>query len=640
MLQTFRTIINSFVGKVFFAVLVGTFGLLGVGYGFRDLVLGATTSNDAATVNGAAISLPELDREFHRQLSDAERQEGPGFSPTAQQKQEMARDTLDQEIMNTLIGQAANHDGFLVSDAVVRKVVEAEPDFAGMDRRFDEGRFRMALESKGMTEATFIPQVRAGLARQLLLNPIGESTVAPRMVADALYRYRNEQRVAETVTIPNASATGLAKPTDADIDAYYTTHAVAFTAPEYRSFTVLPVTPALLAGEITPTEDELRDAYNARKAEFVVPEKRKITQAVVDDKAVADAIAKSAGSGKSLEDAAKAATAGKAAANTIDFLTKAEFPDALRDPVFAAAKGVVAGPVHTILGWHVFRVDDIQAGHDVPFDSAKAKLIEDVKHDDAVNKLAERIDRLGDKLSGGIAMDQVGAEINATPVKIGPVNAKGGPPPTTTKPDSVRPDPARPNPAWVALAFTLQQGETSAFQDDKAGGYYAVRLDQITPPALRPLADVRDAAIAGWTKEQQAAATAKQAEALAAKARAGTPMSQIAAEAGAKLETSQPMTRDPAETAGPDAPALADALFQLGKIGDIATVETDDGQMILRLTEIRAANPATGGERFDTLSREVNGEMQSDTLAQYRAWLRDSAKLKINPRAVDIVAGQ
>ncbi len=80
----------------------------------------------------------------------------------------------------------------------------------------------------------------------------------------------------------------------------------------------------------------------------------------------------------------------------------------------------------------------------------------------------------------------------------------------------------------MSLAFQLQQGETSAFQDDKAGGYFAVRLDGVTPPTLRPLADVRAQIVADWTKEQQAAQIAKRADELAAKARAGTPMTEIA----------------------------------------------------------------------------------------------------------------
>src|ERR1700733_13937629 len=101
MLQTFRLIINSLVGKVFFAILLLTFGLLGVGYGFRDLLLGATTRDDAAVVSGTTITLNDLDRQFHQELQAYE-QQSHAFNPTAQQKQALVQQTLEQEIDNAL----------------------------------------------------------------------------------------------------------------------------------------------------------------------------------------------------------------------------------------------------------------------------------------------------------------------------------------------------------------------------------------------------------------------------------------------------------------------------------------------------------------------------------------------------------
>src|ERR1700760_1372524 len=117
MLQTFRIIINSLVGKVFFGILVLTFGLLGVGYGIRDLLLGATTRDDAAIVGGTTISLNELDREFRQELQNYERQ-SHSFNPTVPQKQALVQQTLDQAITNTLFANQANQAGFRVGDAL------------------------------------------------------------------------------------------------------------------------------------------------------------------------------------------------------------------------------------------------------------------------------------------------------------------------------------------------------------------------------------------------------------------------------------------------------------------------------------------------------------------------------------------
>jgi peptidyl-prolyl cis-trans isomerase D len=207
----------------------------------------------------------------------------------------------------------------------------------------------------------------------------------------------------------------------------------------------------------------------------------------------------------------------------------------------------------------------------------------------------------------------------------------------------VTPDPKAAKAAadWLASAFQLQQGETGSFQDDKAGGYYAVRLDGITPPALRPLAEVRPQIVAGWTQEQQAVQIAKRAGELAAKARNGTLLTQIATDNGGKLDTTPPVTRDPTEKPSAAAPrALTDALFKLDKVGDVATVATDNGQIIARLSEIRPADPQAAGAKLAPITQELDSQLRADSLAQYRDGLRQTTKIKINPSAVETVAGQ
>jgi peptidyl-prolyl cis-trans isomerase D len=472
------------------------------------------------------------------------------------------------------------------------------------------------------------------MTRQLLINPIASSATAPKFLVDDIYRYRNEQRIAQTVTIPNTAATGVAAPTDADIDSYYKAHTAEFTAPEYRNFTVLSVTPDLLMPEIKPTDDDLHAAYDQRKAEFIDPEKRKVTQVILNDQATAAAVAKAMEGGKSMADAVKAATGGKAQPVALDLLSEDVVPEELRKPVFSASKGAPIGPVKTILGWHVVQVDDIKPGHQVPFDEVKGKLAEQFKHDKAIDQLSEKIDRMGDRLTGGASMDEVGGTVGAKPAKFGPLDVKG-------EPANSDPKAAKPDPTWLATAFQTQQGETSSFQDDKNGGYYAVRVDNITPPALRPLADVRAQIVAEWTKEQQAAQTAKRAAELAAKARSGTTLDQIAKESGGKLDSTAPLTREPTEKPATPVPqALVDALFKLDKVGDIAAVQTDDGQIIAKLTEIRPANPSAAGDKLGPITQELDGAMRADALAEYRDGLRENTKIKINPSAVQTVAGQ
>jgi peptidyl-prolyl cis-trans isomerase D len=649
MLQGFRTIINSIVGKVLFTILLLTFALLGVGYGFRDLVLGATGSNDAAKVGGDTISLSQLDSDYRRQLLNQQRRMGAAFNPTQAEKEGIAQTALDKDVDIALFADAARRDGFLVGDALLRDIIESERAFAGSDGRFDTAHFRALLENEGMTEGAFVATIREDIAKQMVLNPVAGSASAPTFLVDDIYRYRNEQRVAETVTIPNSAATAITPPTEAEIAAYYNAHPAAYTAPEYRSFTVLALSPDLFAGEINPTEADLRAAYDQHKADYVLPEKRKITQVVLGDQATADQVAKLARSGKSLADAAKAVTAGKTQPTALDFLARDDFPDALRDPVFGAEKGAVTGPVQSILGWHVLEVDDIQPGHQVPFDDVKTKLTTQLKHDGSADRLADQIDKIGDRLAGGAAMDAVAASVNAKAASFGPMNAAGEPespakpetlatPETLAKPGA---EPTKPESTWIAEAFKLHAGETSQFMDSQDGGYYAVRLDSVTPAAPRPLADVRAEVTAAWTAEQKAAQIVKRADEIVAKVRAGTPMTQIAAEAGVTVVKTPPLLRDPlANKLATASPALVAALFGLGKVGDVTSVDAGDGRIVARLTEIKQADPKSAGADILPLRRELDAALQADDLAQYRAGLRRDIKVTINPDAVETVVGQ
>jgi peptidyl-prolyl cis-trans isomerase D len=637
MLQSFRTIINSIIGKVFFTILLATFALLGVGYGFRDLVLGGTGANDAATVGGATISLGQLDGDYRRQLQAQQRRLGPAFNPTAAEKQAIAQAALDKDIGDALFADVARRDGLRISDALLREIIQNEHAFAGSDGRFDAAHFRGLLENEGLTETAFVTAVRQDLAKQLVVNPVAGSATAPKQLTDDIFRYRNERRVAEIVTIPNDSAGNPPAPSDADIEAYYKAHQAAYTAPEYRSFTVLSLSPDLFTGEINPTDDELHTAYDQHKSDYVDPEKRKITQVVLNDQATADQVAKAAQSGKSLADAAKSVTAGKSQAIALDFLSRAEYPDALRDPVFKAEKGAIVGPVQTILGWHVLRVDEVQPGHEVPFEAARDKLTAQLKHDGAVDRLAEQIDKIGDRLSGGAAMDAVAAGVNAKPQSFGPIDATGAPA-TSSKPSDAAP---KPDSTWIAEAFKLQPGETSQFQDSPDGGYYAVKLDSVTRPALRPLDEVRSEIVTAWTAQWKAAQVAKRADDLATDARAGTPMAQIASKVGVKLETTPALLRDPlANKLASAPPALVTALFQLTKVGDVAAVDVGDAHVVARLSEIQPADPTAAGVDLAPLSQELSASLAADDLAQYRAGLRHDIKVKINPDAVETVVGQ
>src|SRR5581483_11667024 len=88
-------------------------------------------------------------------------------------------------------------------------------------------------------------------------------------------------------------------------------------------------------------------------------------------------------------------------------------------------------------------------------------------------------------------------------------------------------------------------GETSRITDTKDGAIFAVHIDKVIAPEVRPLTEVKDKAVAAWQAEQKRDAAANQAKALAAAVGPNVPLAKAAGEKGATLLAAVPLGRTP-----------------------------------------------------------------------------------------------
>src|SRR6185312_4054560 len=120
----------------------------------------------------------------------------------------------------------------------------ADPQLQGPNGQFDRDRFQQFLYQSNLTEAGFIAQYREDFSRALLTEALSSGVRAPDAAVDRLYRYRNERRGGEDVLVTAASFKDVGKPTDAEIKSVYDENHARFTAPEFRTVTVVRVSPA------------------------------------------------------------------------------------------------------------------------------------------------------------------------------------------------------------------------------------------------------------------------------------------------------------------------------------------------------------------------------------------------------------
>ena len=613
MLQFIRGAAGSWIVKILFVLLIISFTYWGVGN------VSFTREPKVAEVGGIGITQTQLDRAFREQLQRLRRQMGPDFSADQARQMGLLEQTLEVLIQENLMRLAAQDMGLRVGEAQVAAEIQRMDVFQDKGK-FDRLRFLSLLQANGMSESELVSSMRLDMLRSNIQGAVVVGAQVPDVLANSLYRYAAEQRVAETVTLPNAMMPDPPAPDDSVLKKFQEDHAVRYTAPEYRSLTAALLSIDDLAKGIEVSDEDVKQAYDARAAEFITPEKRTLSQVVLPDQATADKVAAAVKAGKPLADAAKEA---KAEATLLENVAKSDLSgpfEPLAEQVFAAPANGVVGPLQTQLGWHVVTIGAITAGGERPLADVREELVSGVRKERALDKLFEAANKMDDLLAGGSTLEEAAMTVGARTFKLEQVDRNGS--------DSAGKKVEAAQQAILDAGFGLQEGANSAISETPDRSYFAVRADKVTPAVLRPFDSVKTQLRTDWVAEQKATAAAAKAKQAVERLAAGAPAEVVARDIGGKAATTAPLTRDPG-LRGVLPPALLDDLFSL-KPGQAATASTADSQVIARLREVIAADPAKGGQQYLQLKTNVRSGIAGDLAAQYASALRQHYGVKVH----------
>ena len=173
-------------------------------------------------------------------------------------------------------------------------------------------------------------------------------------------------------------------------------------------------------------------------------------------------------------------------------------------------------------------------------------------------------------------------------------------------------------------------------EDAGNGGYFALRVDKVTPAATRPLDKVRDKVIADWQASKRREAAAAKAQDLAQRIQGGETVDKIASESGVTVMTSEPFTRRESSPTADLSSALISKIFEL-KIGDVATGRSgsDDGEVLLVVSEIKPVDLSKRTVEVQDLRDEMKQQIADDIAAQLTGALRTKVGVSIDQDAVD-----
>ncbi|HEY4167373.1 MAG TPA: SurA N-terminal domain-containing protein, partial [Reyranella sp.] len=398
-MNRFRKIAGYIIGAILMGMLIISFGLWGIG----DMLRVGGHSTEVAHVGGThipvygwlggtSVSIDEVKDRFNRQLDQIQRQTGQRPESDQALRYGLHLRALEDVLQRAVIDNAIEKYGLVVGTGEIQGAIAHNPAFAGPTGDFDPNKYHGLLQNARISEAAYVADIRRQIASSQLFGAIRTEGLGPTGLRDDIFKMESEKRIAETIYVPDSIVTDVPKPTAEQLNAYFDANKAKFQIPEFRAFSYVLLTVDDVKDQVTVTPDQVKQEYEARKAEFGTPEKRDVDQATADNEDQAKKIIELVKGGKSLEDAAKEVTGKTDGVIKLGLVLKKDLPAGpLADGIFAAPEGIVPTPIKSPLGWHVVRVNKIEAGKATPFEEVKDKLEAELKAQQAPDILVKLV---------------------------------------------------------------------------------------------------------------------------------------------------------------------------------------------------------------------------------------------------------
>ena len=601
-------------------VLMGLLVLGLAGFGIDGFLSQSVRS--IGQVGGRDISTTAYARALQNEIRAIEQQFGQALPFT--QVQAMG---LDGQVRAQLVTQAAleaeaERIGISVGDGNVQRTLTSIPAFRGPGGGFDRDTYRFALQNIGQTPGEFEAEIRRDAARGILQAATAAGIETPQNLREALVQHYAARHSFSVFTLEEGDLpTAISEPGEAEVAAYYAANQDRFMAPEIRAITYARITPSMLLDTIEVDEDALRQLYAARADDYIVPERRLVERLVYGDQdAAAAAAARLADGSASFEDLV--AERGLTLDDTdMGDVTRAQL-GAAGDAVFALEEpGDVAGPLPSPVGAALFRMVAILNAQETPFEDAEPELRAELAADRARRMIADNYDFLEDLLAGGASIEDLADE---TIMELGRIDwARGSS------------DDIAAYSEFRTLAAAVAEGDFPEVQALGDGGLIALRLDGITPPAPRPLAEVADEASAGARAELVAGALLRHAQALSADL-ARSEIDAFAEETGLVPEGFEQITRTDRLPGLPQ--ALLEQIFDATPGNPVLHVDGERAYLAIA-GERQGADPddAQTARLIEAVDEQIGGALAQDVFSYFARALEREAGISLNQAAIEAV---
>lgn len=632
MLSFFRSVQKSKIGtwimaSVLIAILAG-FAITDItNFGSGNLSFGMGSST-LARVGDQQVTEREMSEAMQRRLQEVRQQNPNADYATIVGDFERILGALVDE--RALIAFADKYD-FHISKRLIDAEITQIPQTRGLNGKFDQQRYLAFLAQQRLTDPQVREIITGTLVQKLMFAPAVASPRVPVGMAAPYASMLLEAREGQVGAIPVELFKAGLKPTDTDLQAYYSANRTRYMIPEQRVIRIARIGPEQVAG-VAASDQEVTAYYNANRATYAPKETRSLTQAVVQDRATANAIAAKVKAGASVAAAAGA----NAAVTTVSNQTRQGYADVAGNSAAAAAfsvpSGGVVGPVQSEFGWVVAKVESVKTEGGKSLAEARSEIATKLSADKRKQAIEDLVTQVQNSVDDGANFGEA-----ATHAKLAVTST-----PLILVSGTSRTDPSYRIPAELAPALKTgfeiapnDPPEIVSLTDDQ--GYALVSPAEVRGAAPAPIAAIRDRVTTDWVNSEAQKRAKAAAEAIAAKTAQGVPLDQAMKQSGVALPAVRQIAarRIQIATATEPVPPPLQAMFSLllGKSRMVADPKTG-AYFVVKVNKIVPGNALIQPSLISRMQNELQQAISDDYAAQLMAAIRADMKVRRNESAI------
>lgn len=543
MLLKIHEVVSGWIAAFIVGAIIIVFSFWGV-----DSYFNPGGGQNVAEVNDRAITAAEFQEAYQNYRRQLQNQLG-------EQMDSLNNEFLRQETLNRLIGnevlvQLARDAGMRVSDEAVVQGIQNLEIFQNEDGQFNQARYEQALQQIGMSSGQFEQETRT----DMLVNQLQTTMIESAFVTDSdisrLAQLEAQKRDIVYATLPAQPIYDSVEVSEADIKDYYESNIDDYKSQRKVRIAYLDLTLDSLMNEVRVSEDDLRAYYANNQAEYRAEEERKVTQMYIklssdpeqekleEARQTMEFIQEKLDAGMTMDEVAtryKERLGPDFEQISLGFTPRGVMAPELDEAVFAMDKGEKTDIIHSQVGLHIVRLDDVKGGTISEFENVREEVEQDYRRRQAEQLFFEQAERLATLTYENPHTLEVAAEQLDMEIRTSDWFTEGGG-------EGIS---AEPKIAMTSFSDEILQQDLNSEPVELGDSRIVVlRKADYQPSEPLPLEQVREEIVDDIKYERARQKTREQGQAILKALREGQSRDALAAEYSIEWQQAEGVTRD------------------------------------------------------------------------------------------------